>query len=188
VFWWEACCRVWNGLGKSADCKYGSSFVPLGFTHIRVIGYQGIIIYTESNDAFLYLHACIMFLVIFWDLWCDLGWENRHETIGTCLPNQAPYSVAQGRSTSAKYGLLTGEWQAVPSQLFINMSPPPQVLPAISAVSLPSVQHLRSSPVWPTPFRYAVPTPQPQSCGQHRPEFIKCNFERDSRARRARDR
>jgi hypothetical protein len=35
------------------DCKYRLFFVPLGFTHIQLIRYQEIIIYTESNNVFL---------------------------------------------------------------------------------------------------------------------------------------
>jgi hypothetical protein len=86
------------------DCKHGPSFVPLGFNHFWVMGYQGIVIYSKSNDAFL------TFTPASWS-WSFSGISRPRgmrrpaglvNTIGIRPPNQAPSSVAQGGVLSSK--------------------------------------------------------------------------------------
>ena len=63
----------------------------------------------------------------------------------------------------------------------INISPPPRYCHQFNISTGVQFHPLK-------PLPYAVPTPQPHSCGQHRADFIKYSFERNPRARRARDR
>ena len=69
-----------------------------------------------------FLPSCLyVVLVIFWNLSYDGMGEQTclMNSIGACPPNQALYSVAKGEGgwyTAKVYGLLSGEWWAVPSQ------------------------------------------------------------------------
>jgi hypothetical protein len=68
-----------------------------------------IAIYSESNNI-SFLYACIGDLVVFWNLLYN---EIREQTylmnaVGIRLPNQAPYSAAQGRGSQPSTGCLQG--------------------------------------------------------------------------------
>jgi hypothetical protein len=59
------------------------------------------------------------------------GWDERtgiaREYHWNLSAQSSSVQLRSGEESPAKYGLLTGEWWAVPSHLVINMSPPPSI-------------------------------------------------------------